>query len=55
MPKSPCVEISEQICDSLMGQGERASAERRIAAGHLQGVVGLSKEWWEKATDVSSC
>jgi hypothetical protein len=37
-----CVVLSEWSCDSLMGQGERASVERRIAAGHLQDAVGLS-------------
>ena len=48
MLKSPCVEISEQTCDSLMGQGGRASAERSIAAGHLQHVISLGSECWGK-------
>ena len=38
-----CVVLSEQSCDSLTGRGERASVERRIAAGHLQDTIGLSK------------
>ena len=34
-----CAVLSEQSCDSLTGQGERASIERRIAAGRLQDIV----------------
>ena len=33
------VVLSEQSHDSLTGRGERASVERRIAAGHLRGTV----------------
>ena len=33
------VVISEQSCGSLTGQGEKASVERHIAAGHLQDTV----------------
>ena len=39
-----CVVLSEQSCDSSTGQGERASVELPIAAGHLQDTVGLSNE-----------
>ena len=38
-PQSLCVEPSERSCDSLTGQGERASVERCIAAGHLKYTV----------------
>ena len=38
------VALSERSCDSLTGQGERASSERPIAAGHLQDTVGLGSE-----------
>ena len=42
------VVLSERSCDSSTGQGERASVERPVAAGHLQDTVGLSNERWEK-------
>ena len=45
MLQSLCVELSERIYDLSMGQEGRASAERRIAAGHLQNAVTLSSEW----------
>ena len=48
MLQSLCVELSERIYDLSMGQGGRASAERRIAAGHLQNDVSLSNKWWGK-------
>ena len=38
-----------------MGQGQRASVERLVAAGHLQHTVGLGNEGWERTTNVSSC
>ena len=44
MLRFPCVAPSERSCDSWTGQGERASVELPIAAGHLQQAVGLSKE-----------
>jgi hypothetical protein len=34
-----CVVLSEQSCDSSTGQGEKASAERPVAAGHLQDTI----------------
>ena len=43
-----CVVLSEQSCDSSTGQGERASVERPVAAGHLQNTVSLSNERLEK-------
>jgi hypothetical protein len=43
-----CVVLSERSCDSSTGQGERASVERPIAAGHLQDTVGLSNERGKK-------
>jgi hypothetical protein len=46
-----CVELPERTCDSLTGQGERASIERcrtRIAVGHLQDTVGLTDKGWKK-------
>jgi hypothetical protein len=44
MPQFHCVVPSKQSCDLLTGQGERASIELPIAAGHLQDTVGLSNE-----------
>jgi hypothetical protein len=38
-----------------MGQGERASVGRHIAAGHLQDIIGLSNECGWEITNVSSC
>ena len=35
---------SKQSCDLSTGQGERASVELPIAAGHLQDTVGLGNE-----------
>jgi hypothetical protein len=40
------VVLSEQSCDLSTGQGERASVEHRVAAGHLQDAVGLSSKMW---------
>jgi hypothetical protein len=37
-----CVLLSKQRCDLSTGQGEKASVELPIAAGHLQDTVGLS-------------
>jgi len=52
------VVLSEQSCDLSTGQGERASIERYIAAGHLrdtvQDTVSLSNERWVNETNVSS-
>ena len=50
-----CAVLSGQSCDSSTGQEERASVERRIAAGHLKDTVGLTKRKREKTTNVSSC
>ena len=36
-----CIVLSEQSCGSSMGQGQKASVERPIAAGHLQDIVSL--------------
>ena len=48
------VEPSEQSCDLSTGRAERATVERRIAAGHLQDT-GLSDERRVKTkTNVSS-
>jgi hypothetical protein len=38
------VELSERSFDSSTGQGERASVELPVVAGHLQDIVGLSNE-----------
>jgi hypothetical protein len=40
------VVLSERSFDSLTGQEERASVERRVVAGHLQDTVCLSNERW---------
>jgi hypothetical protein len=54
--QSHCIVLSEQICDSSTGQGERAIVERPVATDHLQDTVGLSNEWREKTTtNVSFC
>jgi hypothetical protein len=44
MLRSQAVVLSEQSCDSSTGQGERASVERPVGAGHLQDAVCLSNE-----------
>jgi hypothetical protein len=44
MLRFPCVEPSERSCDSSTGQGERASVERPVLAGHLQNAVGLGRK-----------
>ena len=53
--QSHYVELSEQSFDSSTGQGERASVELPIAAGHLQVAVGLGNEMLEchEMTNVS--
>ena len=38
------VGLSERCCDLLTGQGERASVELPVAAGHLQDTVSLCNE-----------
>jgi hypothetical protein len=48
MLQSLCVGLSERIYGLSMGQGGRASAERRTAAGHLKNVICLSNKWWGK-------
>jgi len=48
-----CVVLSERSYNSSKDQGERASVEHRIAAGHLQDTVSLSNERWGE-TNVSS-
>ena len=45
--QSHCDELSERRCDSSMGQGERASVEFPVAAGHLQDMIGLNNEMLE--------
>jgi hypothetical protein len=50
-----CVVLSELSCDSSTDQGERASFERRIAAGHLRDTVRSQQRKVKKTTtDVSS-
>ena len=44
------VVLSEQICDSSMGQGGKAIVERPVAAGRLQDTIGLSNERSETIT-----
>ena len=44
MLRSHCVVPSEQSRDSLTGQGQRASVERLVAAGHLKHTIGLGNE-----------
>jgi hypothetical protein len=54
--QSQRVVLSEQICDSSMGQGGKAIVERPVAAGHLRNTVGLSNERSETiTTNVSFC
>jgi hypothetical protein len=48
MLPSHCVVLSEQSCDSLTGQEQRASVERPVAVGHLQDTVGLGNDGWGK-------
>ena len=48
MLQSHCIVLSEQSCDLSMGQGERASVERPVAAGHLHNTVGFENEKWGK-------
>jgi hypothetical protein len=43
-PQSRYVVLSERSCDSSTGQGERASVELPVGAGHLQDAIGLSNE-----------
>ena len=40
----PYVVLSERSFDSSTGQEEKASVERRVAAGHLQDTVGIRNE-----------
>ena len=61
MQQFHCVVLSKQSLDLSTGQGERASVELHIAAGHLRDTVGLSSkvvgdnERFTRFTSLTAC
>jgi hypothetical protein len=48
MPQFRYVVLPKRSCGSQTGQVGRASAERPIAAGHLQDTFRIGNERWEQ-------
>ena len=44
MPQFHCDKLSKRSRDSSMGQEERTSVERRVAAGRLQDTFSIDNE-----------